>query len=341
MADAQRCRPGAPAPRLAVVRAVTARRAGPRRRRRGHARGPRLRRGPAPAAPARARGRATTSRSLVRGLALVGARARRPGRRRWPASRPTRRSRWTPARPSALLAAAHRRRSPLRAVRRAPGDRPVSALRRRQGLTYRYPDAAAAGAARRRRWRSSQGELVVSPGLSGGGKSTLLRAAVRPRAALPRRRVRGPRRGRRAGHARARPGRARRGRAGRCSRTPRRRSSWARCAPSSPSRWRTAAGRAAAVARGVEEAALALGIAHLLDRPTAELSGGELQRVALGAALAGRPQLVAARRADLAARPGRRRRADLAAAPPQRGVGDDRRSSPSTASSAASPPPTG
>jgi energy-coupling factor transport system ATP-binding protein len=49
---------------------------------------------------------------------------------------------------------------------------------------------------------------------------------------------------------------------------------------------------AAAVARGVEEAALALGIAHLLDRPTDELSGGELQRVALGAALAGRPRLV-------------------------------------------------
>jgi energy-coupling factor transport system ATP-binding protein len=49
---------------------------------------------------------------------------------------------------------------------------------------------------------------------------------------------------------------------------------------------------AAAVARGVEEVALALGIAHLLDRSTAELSGGELQRVALGAALAGRPPLV-------------------------------------------------
>jgi energy-coupling factor transport system ATP-binding protein len=48
----------------------------------------------------------------------------------------------------------------------------------------------------------------------------------------------------------------------------------------------------AAVARGVEEAALALGIAHLLDRATNELSGGELQRVALGAALAGRPRLV-------------------------------------------------
>jgi energy-coupling factor transport system ATP-binding protein len=46
------------------------------------------------------------------------------------------------------------------------------------------------------------------------------------------------------------------------------------------------------VARGVEEAALALGIDHLLERPSHELSGGELQRVALGAALAGRPQLV-------------------------------------------------
>lgn len=47
-----------------------------------------------------------------------------------------------------------------------------------------------------------------------------------------------------------------------------------------------------AVARAVEEAALALGIGHLLDRPTPELSGGELQRVALGAALAGRPALI-------------------------------------------------
>jgi energy-coupling factor transport system ATP-binding protein len=48
----------------------------------------------------------------------------------------------------------------------------------------------------------------------------------------------------------------------------------------------------AAIARAVEEAALSLGVAHLLDRATAELSGGELQRVALGAALAGRPALV-------------------------------------------------
>jgi energy-coupling factor transport system ATP-binding protein len=49
---------------------------------------------------------------------------------------------------------------------------------------------------------------------------------------------------------------------------------------------------ATAVARGVEEVALALGIDHLLDRPTHELSGGEKQRVALGAALAGRPSIV-------------------------------------------------
>jgi energy-coupling factor transport system ATP-binding protein len=47
-----------------------------------------------------------------------------------------------------------------------------------------------------------------------------------------------------------------------------------------------------AIARGVEEAALALGIAHLLDRPTATLSGGELQRVGLAASLAGRPRVV-------------------------------------------------
>ncbi|HZI92257.1 MAG TPA: ATP-binding cassette domain-containing protein [Thermoleophilaceae bacterium] len=49
---------------------------------------------------------------------------------------------------------------------------------------------------------------------------------------------------------------------------------------------------AAAVARAVEEVALAMGVAHLLDRRTETLSGGELQRVAIAAALVGRPALL-------------------------------------------------
>jgi energy-coupling factor transport system ATP-binding protein len=49
---------------------------------------------------------------------------------------------------------------------------------------------------------------------------------------------------------------------------------------------------ATAVARAVEEVALALGIDHLLERSTHELSGGEKQRVALGAALVGHPRVV-------------------------------------------------
>jgi energy-coupling factor transport system ATP-binding protein len=48
----------------------------------------------------------------------------------------------------------------------------------------------------------------------------------------------------------------------------------------------------AVIARAVEETALALAVDSLLDRSTAELSGGELQRTALGAALAGRPPVV-------------------------------------------------
>ena len=44
--------------------------------------------------------------------------------------------------------------------------------------------------------------------------------------------------------------------------------------------------------RAVEEVALALGIDELLERTTDTLSGGELQRVALAAALATRPRLV-------------------------------------------------
>jgi energy-coupling factor transport system ATP-binding protein len=49
---------------------------------------------------------------------------------------------------------------------------------------------------------------------------------------------------------------------------------------------------AGAVARAVEETALAMGVAHLLDRRTDTLSGGELQRVAVAAALVDRPRLL-------------------------------------------------
>src|SRR5206468_11741707 len=47
-----------------------------------------------------------------------------------------------------------------------------------------------------------------------------------------------------------------------------------------------------AVARAVEEVALALGVEALLERRVDTLSGGEVQRVALAAALAHRPELL-------------------------------------------------
>ena len=49
---------------------------------------------------------------------------------------------------------------------------------------------------------------------------------------------------------------------------------------------------AGSVARAVEETALALGVAHLLDRRTDTLSGGELQRVAIAAAMVHEPPLL-------------------------------------------------
>jgi energy-coupling factor transporter ATP-binding protein EcfA2 len=48
----------------------------------------------------------------------------------------------------------------------------------------------------------------------------------------------------------------------------------------------------ATVARAVEETAVALGIERLLERPLHTLSGGELQRVALGAAIVTQPRLL-------------------------------------------------
>jgi energy-coupling factor transport system ATP-binding protein len=49
---------------------------------------------------------------------------------------------------------------------------------------------------------------------------------------------------------------------------------------------------AGAVARAVEETALALGVAHLLERRTETLSGGELQRLAIAAAMVHAPRLL-------------------------------------------------
>jgi energy-coupling factor transporter ATP-binding protein EcfA2 len=49
---------------------------------------------------------------------------------------------------------------------------------------------------------------------------------------------------------------------------------------------------AASVARAVEETALGLGVAHLLDRRTDTLSGGELQRVAIAAAMVHDPPVL-------------------------------------------------
>ena len=50
--------------------------------------------------------------------------------------------------------------------------------------------------------------------------------------------------------------------------------------------------RAGAMARAVEETALSLGVAHLLERRTDTLSGGELQRVAIAAAMVHGPRLL-------------------------------------------------
>jgi energy-coupling factor transport system ATP-binding protein len=159
-----------------------------------------------------------------------------------------------------------------------------------EDVTYRYPGAAAA-ALRGLSFEVEAGELVVVAGASGSGKSTLLRVASglvphfhggtfagRARVAGLDTREHGP-----GDLARV---------LGTLFQDPETQvvMGTVRAELSFPLENRGEPWTA--VARAVEEAALALGIAHLLDRPTTELSGGELQRVALGAALAGRPQLV-------------------------------------------------
>ena len=80
----------------------------------------------------------------------------------------------------------------------------------------------------------------------------------------------------------------------------------------------------AARARAVEEVALALAIPELLDRPVDTLSGRRAPTGGSGSRV-GRPAAPgAAGRADVSARPGRRRRVDRPPAPTERGVGDGR-----------------
>ena len=159
-----------------------------------------------------------------------------------------------------------------------------------QNVTYHYPDAQGP-ALDDVSFEVAAGEFCLLAGLSGHGKSTLLRAACglvphfhggrfagRVRLAGLDTREHGP----------ARLG----GLAGALFQDPESQlvlsSVRAELALALESRGHGAA----AVARGVEEVALALGIDHLLDRPTHTLSGGEAQRVALGAALSGRPPVL-------------------------------------------------
>ncbi len=159
-----------------------------------------------------------------------------------------------------------------------------------RGLTYTYPQAAAP-ALRDVTLDVQRGEFVVLAGLSAGGKSTLLRAAC---GLVPH--FHG---GTFAGavltgglDTREHPPAALAAVCGTLFQDPETQAVLGSVRAELAFPLENHGHGGSAVARGVEEVALALGIEGLLDRPTHALSGGELQRVALGAALAGRPQLV-------------------------------------------------
>jgi energy-coupling factor transporter ATP-binding protein EcfA2 len=159
-----------------------------------------------------------------------------------------------------------------------------------ESVTYRYPDVERA-ALSDVSLEIAPGEFCLLAGLSGSGKSTLLRAACGLVPHFHGGRFAG--RVQLAGLDTREHGPARLGAfAGALFQDPETQlvtgSVRAELSLALESRGESAAG----VARGVEEVALALGIDALLDRATHELSGGEKQRVALGAALAGRPQIV-------------------------------------------------
>jgi energy-coupling factor transport system ATP-binding protein len=157
-------------------------------------------------------------------------------------------------------------------------------------VSYRYPESERA-ALSDVDLRIEQGEFCVLAGLSGSGKSSLLRAACglvphfhggsfagRVRVASLDTREHGP----------ARLGAF----AGALFQDPETQLVTSSVRAELSLALESRGESPAAVARGVEEVALALGIDALLDRATHALSGGEKQRVALGAALAGRPRIV-------------------------------------------------
>ena len=163
-------------------------------------------------------------------------------------------------------------------------------LVRLRSLTYRYPHAAADSLAAVD-LEIEPGELVVLAGRSGSGKSTLLRACcglvphyhggdVEGTIEIAGMDVRE--------HGPADLGAA----VGLVAQDPETQvvSTTVRAELELPLEMRTES--AASRARAVEEVALALAMPHLLDRTVDTLSGGELQRVALAAALVGRPRLV-------------------------------------------------
>ncbi len=301
LADAQRTRPAAgeggsgaargacpPAdPRAALLGSVVAGSLGPchgRRRQPLEVRGFRGRAASAAAAAALV----ATSISPSRPRPSPSSRCRCSGDSpAWPPSWPTPllHRRVQPRSAAALRGARAGRRA---ALRRPPRNRVV--MLAFEQVTYRYPGATRA-ALQDVSFTLQPGEFCLLAGLSGEGKSTLLRAAC---GLVPH--FHG---GRFAGrvtlggldtreHGPARLGTL----AGALFQDPETQlimsSVRSELALAQESRGLTAT----AVARGIEEIALALGIDHLLDRSTHELSGGEQQRVALGAALAGRPRLL-------------------------------------------------
>ncbi len=157
-------------------------------------------------------------------------------------------------------------------------------------VTYRYPGAESA-ALSDVTLRIEPGEFCLLAGLSGSGKSSLLRAACGLVPHFHGGRFAG--RVRLAGLDTREHGPARLGTfAGALFQDPETQLVTSSVRAELSLALESRGQGATAVARGVEEVALALGIDALLERATHELSGGEKQRVALGAALAGRPQIV-------------------------------------------------